>query len=396
MVVKLLLLLLFALNGFGILGLSNTVILLGIACVANTTLLKKNPYRTTIVLIMLGIILSFIPAYLYRAQSFFDTFKASANYFYLITFFALLKLNPTVSQSEKGLKHIAIIACGVYILQYILIKRGIVFLPIYESMMDRVARGGGTEIERFRIAGSGVFSLAFFYGVNKYLLSNKIKYIIISLINIIPIILMGFRSMLAGIALFSIIMLLVIAKTNIKKILGYSVVALVLIVSLMQIPAVKNRVNMMIEKQEEGTHTFANSDYIRWIELDYFVNEYPKGVLDKVLGSGSPYVDSSFGQFYKNVTYTGIHWVDWGLLGLSWILGPFTVLFMIWLSLTCCRLIPSNQWLYVGVWFVYLIAISITTKEYFREGNFVFHSIALYIVYKACLEKQIENRVKVA
>ncbi len=381
MIIKLLLLFIFILNGFGIFGLPHTLILFPIICFANKIFIKQTPYRTALLLILLGIVLSFIPAYLYRGQSFLDTFRASSNYCYIITFFALLQLRPSLRQAEKAMVYLSLIVSGLYLIQYILLPMGILILPI-ESSLEATS----VEAERFRIAGSGIFSLAYFYGLNRYILKNDLKYLAISCINLLPIILMGFRTMLAGIAIFSLVLLYKATEGKVGKMVKYLSVACVIGIVVLQIPAVAGRVNYMIEKQSEGNQSFSNEDYIRLIQLNYFTTEYPEGILDRILGSGLAFEKTSFGRSQDELWSRGIYWMDWGLIGLMWVLGPITVLAMIWLNIKCCRIIPHKSIYYVGIWFIYLITVSLITAEYFRAGNFVIHSIALYIAYRAYLE----------
>lgn len=187
---------------------------------------------------------------------------------------------------------------------------------------------------------------------------------------------------------------------KIQKIFKYVLLACVVGVILLQIPAVSDRVDYIIEKQNEGSQSFANDDYIRWVTLNYYINEYPQGILDRILGFGSFYTDSSLGDHQIELHDQGIHWVDWGLVGLTWIIGPFTVLAMIWLNIVCCKLVTNKKYLYISIWFMYLIVISlVTSQDYFLHGSFVIQSIALYIGYRAYLENnqilyQNHNRVK--
>ncbi len=375
-VIKLLLILIFSLNGFGILGLSNTIILFGIICVANSAFFSQNPYKKILLLIFLSITLSFIPAHLYRDQSFFETFKASANFFYYIVFFAILQLNPNIKQTEKTVEYLSILAASIYILQYILLPKGVLIIPVGEQYIENTT---SDHVGRFRIIGSGIFSLTCFYGINKYILTSRLKYLALSFLNVIPIILMGFRTMLAGVAIFSIILLFKVTGGRLQNVLKYMIVATVVILVGLQIPAVSNRVDYMIGKQTDGTETFANDDYIRWIEFEYFTIEYPESFLDRILGSGHPFIESNFGKFHENLQYRGIHYSDWGLIGFSWTIGPFTVLLMIWMSIVVIRQVSNRQYLYISIWLLYMITVSFTSMEYFRPGNFCITSLVLYI-----------------
>ena len=78
----------------------------------------------------------------------------------------------------------------------------------------------------------------------------------------------------------------------------------------------------------------------------------------------------------------GIYWVDFGLLSLSWVLGIPAVLGMILYSIKASFLKVSSEYYYLGIWFMYLVASSFTTAEFFREGNFIVQALALYLVEK--------------
>lgn len=382
MATKLLVLLIFALNLFGILQLPLFLMPFVFACIVNTSIFKPNPYKNIFFAFVFFLFLSFIPAYIYRGQGIIQSLTTSAmlsDLFYIIVFCAIFKLRPTVIDAQKVLVNLSIITSFIYIVQYILYPYGIAILPLNEDLLTSTS----TEVARFRIAGSGIFSLAYFYGINQYILKAKVSYLLISFINIIPILLMGFRTMLAGIVLFSIIILIRLLRKRLIFIVPYTLVAIIFIAILMQVPAVESRISYMIEKQNEGSQTFANSDYIRWVQFRYFTHDHPKGVLDHILGSGRPNGLTEYGSYSRSLQDNGLHYNDWGIIGLSWIIGPFTVLTLLWLNLKAIRLIPNNRYEYIAIWFIYLIAISFSSMEYYRPGNYTIQALALYIAYKA-------------
>lgn len=387
MISKLSLLLLFAINCFGLVIMPNipqTIVYLVIIAIANKSLFKYTPYNKIILIILIGIILSFIPALMYRNQSIIDTFRASVHYYQYIIFFAILSMKPTIKQVEKSLEYICIFAVSIYIIQYILTPYGILIIESGQRALEAT----NVEGERFRISGSAIFALMYFYGINKYVIFKRIWYLLIALINIVPIILMGFRTMLAMIVLFTIVLVIILNKKHLYSIFKYILISGTVIILLLQVPAISSRVEYMIDKQTNSDDTFTNSDYIRYRQLYYFFNEYPKSDLDRILGSGSAFPTTQFGRENFQLGETGLIWVDLGLIGLICILGPFTVLAMLWLCFRAIKINRSNNTLYISIFLVYLIMVSFTTMEFYRSGNFIIQSVAFYIAYKTYMQNQ--------
>ena len=138
----------------------------------------------------------------------------------------------------------------------------------------------------------------------------------------------GFRTQLAAIVLLLAVMTSLIKKTSTAK---YIIIFAILAVILYQIPLVQNSLGNMMERQAEGA-SFNNKDYIRLVQFDYFTQHHFKSYLEYFFGSGVPNPRSSYGAPFYNVdTYIGPYngWRDWGLVGLSWIIGLPTVIFLL-------------------------------------------------------------------
>ncbi|MFR9611782.1 MAG: hypothetical protein SNI87_08580 [Rikenellaceae bacterium] len=376
MIYKLLFLILFALNFFGTVDYPQTLIFVVLIGIANISYLKKHVFINSFVYILIGIFLSFISALLFRDQAIIESLKATFNYFYLILFFyVLLKMKPSLKQCERILIYLGVIASCIYILQFLLLPYGVEILPISEREMAEEASA------RFRIVGSGIFSLCFFLGVNRFILSNDRRYLYFAVLALAPILLMSFRTMIAGVAVFVIIMVYRLVRGSIARMTKYIILALIVSIAILQVPVVSDKVDYMIDKQMSGIETLDNSDYIRVITLNYFVNDYPKSDMERILGSGMPFADSSFGTQIESLSESGIYWQDWGLIGLTWILGPFTVIAMVLCSIKAAILSKQREYMYISIWLIYMIVISVTTLEYCRNGNLLIQSLTLYMAY---------------
>lgn len=345
---------------------------------------KKSIFKKSIFLFFLTLILSYISCFIFRGQSYYDTFVASVNFFFILYYFLLKQLNVSIVDMEKAFIGIILIFCLSYIIQFIIYPKVIFY-------------GASIEYEdvRIRLAGQGFASLGYFFALNKFLKNkgSKIFNIFLMTICFSVIMLMGFRTMLAGIVIFSFVMIYKIYKINWKIIL-YGLLVVFLFFMLSQIPIFTEKLNLIFERHQNAN--FSNSDYIRIIGFEYFFKEHFQSIWEFIFGSGMPRIgdtNTQYGDYIYSLYDIGIVWADWGLLGLSWMIGPIPVIIMLIYSIRAFFLKVPNDYSYLGIWFLYLIAISFTTKEFFRDGNFVVQAMALYLVEKVHLTYNKEERI---
>ena len=165
---------------------------------------------------------------------------------------------------------------------------------------------------------------------------------------------------------------------------------------LIQIPMVSDKMDYVFSRFQSKDETLSNKDYIRLAQFRYFTKERPKNTFEYILGSGMPYGDSKYSKNFEANRLNGMQYVDWGLLGLSWMLGILPVLAMILYSLKVIRLKVDKRYIYIGVWYLYLLSTSLFEIEFYRYGNFLVQAIALYLVELAFLkrEKRSTNNYK--
>lgn len=369
---------LFLMNFMGLINIPHTILLLSLLPFVWIEIQKPFKFKKILIVMLIGVFLSMISSLHFREQSLFDTFRASANIFYIFFLLFLINRNYSIETVEKAVIILGVFAGLLYILQFVLLRQGIIILGNVEKALEATSKEG----ERFRLIGSGIVSLSFFLCLNKTISSRvKIIHIVGILLGLIVTILMGFRTMIAAMLIFSFFLFLK-SKGNKRKWI-IAILSLVLFISILQIPAVNEMMVYMVEKQQNGDATFDNSDYIRWIQLDYFWNYHFKSDIEKFFGSGLPFVEGGYGVYNQNLYDQGLFWMDWGLLGLSWMIGIIPVVCMLLYSVIVYKTKVESGYEYLGVWFIYLISVSFTTMEFFRPGNFVIQALALYLVIKA-------------
>lgn len=102
-----------------------------------------------------------------------------------------------------------------------------------------------------------------------------------------------------------------------------------------------------------------------------------------------PFPYSDYGKFENDVMIDkyGLYYADWGLIGLSWMIGIPTVLVMVYYSFKMFLTKVPKEYLYLGVYFFNIVISSITTHEFYIHENFVVQSI-LFCVFVKILQKQ--------
>jgi len=350
---------------------------------------KTIKFKKILIVMSLGIFASIISCLYFRGQSVYMTFRVSLFLFTIFFYFFLINRKYSLETVEKSLIMLGIFGCCLYIIQFILLKFDIALFYEATKAIEGM-EAGSIERERFRMVGSGFVSLIYFLGLNKLMTGRgRFVYVLCMILGFVVIVLMGFRTMLVGIVICTLLLLL---TNKGKKKLTTIIVIVVIGFAVMQIPAISDKITYMQEKQTSGIVVFSNNDYIRWIQLDYFLNSHFNNRAEMFFGSGMPgYGNSSYFQYYLSLTELGIYWVDWGLIGLLWVIGVIPVVCMILYSFRAYRMKVEPQYKYVGIWFLYLLLLSVTTAEFFREGNFIVQALALYLVVKANEKHELEK-----
>lgn len=362
-------------NFFGATGINNTISLGLIFPFVVIEFSKQSIFKRYIVFVFIGLTLSMISCYYNWEQSMFVTLRVTAPYYYILFYFMLKNINLTVPDMEKALFVLVVIFCVCYILQYI----------VYPKVIF-----SGAEVEyddvRIRLVGQGFSSLGYFFGLNKYLKNNtKTSYLLLSVLCFSVILLMGFRTMLVMIAISTFLMVIRVNGFS-RKLLWYSLLFSGFFIAIFQIPVFADKINSMLDRQEESV--FSNSDYSRVIQFQYFTQEHFKSIWEYIFGSGIPALAkqggliSEYGLYMSGLEDTGINYVDFGLLSLSWMIGITAVISMIAYSIKAFLLKVSANYYYLGIWFIYLLITSFTTMEFYRPGNFIVQAIALFLVEK--------------
>lgn len=345
---------------------------------------QPTDYRKIFLLIFVGILASMVSCMINRGQSIIDSIKAMPNYFGLLFYFFLKWRKFKLTTVQSALVWLIMVFDILYIAQYYLIDYGINFLNIDDWMLS-----DSTEGNRLRVMSSGLYSLGMFYGIVQWYITHKNKYLALFIVGAFVMLLTGYRQFLVSTLVALLFMIYKLDKRVKLKHIGFVAAIVVVGYVLYQIPAVQGKIAGMIERNDTGA-SLDNKDYIRVIQWEFFNHEYFKNGWEHFFGSGLPLpgAKSGFGKYFQTLTDQGLQYVDWGIIGVSWMLGVLTFVGYVWMSLAAILKRVPSVYLYISLWYIFLLSSSITNWEFFRDGNFLVHAMALYIIELASKENE--------
>lgn len=362
-------------------------LLLSLVLISSVYIQFRECYSKLILLYLIFVFLSCVYSHYANEQNFLAVVAHSYPYLSLMFFYYLLGTNISYKEAENVLITLAIICCFCYIIQWI-VYPNIVFHGAYAHADAR------TGIYRVRIPGSICCYCLFFYGINKFVQGNGVKNLLFSLLGFLPIIIQGFRTLTLLSVIFGFCMIQLINKKTVKTIY-YSIMISIIAFVLIQLPIVQSKINEMIDRQTSG-ETFSNSEYVRLKEIDYYWNEQFKDPLEKIMGGGEPtdsktkYAKQIYGYAYSH----GLYWDDWGLIGLSWIIGIPAVSLLVALYLLSIYKLSNRNFQYLRFTLIVVLLGSFTTAELFRKGNILIFSLIIYINYRYYKEKKQQALIR--
>jgi hypothetical protein len=163
--------------------------------------------------------------------------------------------------------------------------------------------------------------------------------------------------------------------------------AILLFVGLLQFKGVSDTLNGMISKSESDLKL--GKSYVRIIEFEFFFKKYPQNMSYFIIGGGRPSGPNLWRynpQAAMGLNYN-IVWVDIGLLGFFMVIGGIATLGILWYTLKAIFIKLPRDYFYLSSYFLYLLIVSFTNEEIYRNGIFTVHAIGLYLIDVAVREK---------
>jgi hypothetical protein len=338
---------------------------------------KSNmKFKNAIIIFFLGLIINIFPAYINQGTSPYDTILDFEYYYFILFYFLLHYFKLDIKFLEKIIIIFAILFALIYITQTLVYPFKIAYFDAREIR--------GTI--RFRIIGHGFLMLAYFLLLNRYLLNRQLKNILLAFVFFVVLLMMGFRTLVVGALLVTLLMFIKIFRFRIKDFIVLFVLILLFVV-LFQFPGPSHILEEFITSTESNIKE--GQQYVRLIEMDYYFNKYPKNISYFIIGGGLPGGGHLPGYMYGYLTDYGILWVDLGLLGFYIVFGAIAISGLLWYTLKAIFIKLPKDKLYLNLYFLFLLIVSFTNQEIYRDGIFTVQAIGLYLIDRS-LEEQLK------
>ena len=347
---------------------------------------KDTTFSRPVSILMISMILSMFSCLLFHGQSLFNSLPGYVTYGAIVIYFVLFKIRLSPNVVERLIFWMFIIFCVCYIYQVIVFPK-----PVFILSGDNFNEGLDILLRRIRMPGMSLVGIGLFYSLNKLLLGNY-KYLAFVVLAAVVMMLFGFRTLLFFSILFSIWMIVKINGFSYRLIVGI-IVLLIIIWGFSLTTFGQETFAAMLERQENDQN-FGNKDYIRYTTLIYYYSQHFSNFIEFLLGSGIPnrLIISNYGRYYDNLESFGIHYYDWGILGMSWMMGLMSLIAMVWYSVKAFfTKVPRNK-LYLTLWFGYLLACGFTSAEFVRQGCFLIQGMVLYLIHVYSDEKNNSSK----
>jgi len=251
--------------------------------------------------------------------------------------------------------------------------------------------GGYTEsrgVTRIIFPGAGIFWLACFISISKFISNIGNKYIIIPLAiyGLIVPVLQATRQLIAFIFVLYFLHFgfhLSLAK---KIIISFLIVFIAFYITTLDLPVFEGIFKETNETKSEGTK------YIRFITGGYYLTEFSDTIYTKIFGNGFPNAKSAYGIVTSQLTNRGMWLEDVGIIGLYSQAGILAIIawLLIWYKAFTVRL--PKEYYYCKYYLWMILFTSLTSGSIYNLSYAISTALVLFIFNQVELDKK--NQLK--
>jgi len=330
-------------------------------------------------LILIGSCISIVSCYFNRKQSIMDSIAVYNTIFSIVSVFYFSYYGKYSSAIIKALNYFYIIFALCYFIQIIAFPT--IIFPCTGINNDTDAG------YKFFFAGLAIIPYGIFYNLNKCCNTRSRKAALLFSVGVILILLRVSRLQLFVLCLC--VTFFVITYYNKSYRAGFLTLIFLLLcfLILMNSSLGDNVFSILIDKQ--STDTFANDDYARNLSFQYFMDDFFLNKFEMVTGAGLPNILTQYGKYVGDETMHGIRsgWVDWGLLGYSWMFGITTGIgfLILWIK-PVYKFHYNKEYLFCRFYFLFLIGISFFAVTAFMSGAVIIQCMIYAVAKNYCIE----------
>ena len=264
---------------------------------------REKKFTLPIILILTGVFLSSITAYVYHQQGFLITFWAQAPMYWFVFYFFLSVNNYLKKELEKYLFIFAILYSVIYITQFFL----------YPTILFDVRIDDDPNRNTIRIFLVGVTYLlvGFYMMLNKLFNTNKLIYLLPIMLFFSVIILQASRQLV-----FSILVVTLFAIIFTKRIKSRGLIIFLITISIIPMYYIFQDVfNSLIELSTSTAKGEDVSTNARERALQFFLNDFFPSNSAYIFGNGADHMRSPYGLKMMMLRRFHFYLSDIGLIG---------------------------------------------------------------------------------
>jgi len=304
--------------------------------------LIKQHFKAPIFLMIAAVFLSMFTAYVAFNQNFAISFYAQRDIYFYMFYFTLHVLKVDKRDLQRIIILFGLLFFFLYLIQYFAFPTQLFDVGMREER--------GTI--RIYLEGSGYAMLSYFMCLHIYYSTNKVKYLLLSIVFLIPIILFGARSGLFTLLMGTIAQLL-FSKRLKSKVLIVFLVLVALVPTFYFFQGVFEGLARATETESaEGT------DNVRILAAQYFLTQFIPNDFAYLSGIGAPSDRSPLGQMTTLLTKNyGFYLVDIGIIGNYVTYGVGFIAGIVWIVIRYLSLGVRNDLIYLKYFFIFMVLL---------------------------------------
>ena len=341
---------------------------------SNQKSIRQN-FSTAILLIMLSLLSSMVTAYVVRDQRIIHTLLAQTPLYYYFLYFLLHQLRFDLKDVEKIIVFFAFVYIGLHFLQTILYPK-----IIFNS---RVFAERGTI--RVYLPGAHYISVGFYLYLQRFLRSNKMKYILFLLLIFSVFVMRAGRQPLAILLLTTVLFVMIDRKVKSR----FFLIILGMIGAFSMFLIFQNIfIELLHTSQRDMT---LGEEYIRINSARSYLTDFFEAPIAYVTGNGMYYEHSNYGELFdRNHLIYHYHIGDIGLIGNYVIYGLFFIIAVIIICTKALKIKIESAYIYVK-YFVFASIISLIVGGGFANSDFICLMVLLLYMIDASNQSYIQH-----
>ncbi len=346
------------------LGVGIIIVLLLLHIVYGDQKAYPHQFALFILLIFLSLVTSMMMAKFSRDQNFAATMIAQRAIYYYLFYFLLHQLKVRPSDLERIFIIFGFLDVVLYLIQFFLFPRIIfdVFILAHRGTV------------RIYLKGLDYLAISYFMCMQAFFRTNRIKYLIYTLVFFSIFVLLGGRQTMAIMA-FTLIMFLIFSKkVRSRLLIGFCVAVSIILVFIMFQGIFEAMLVQSVRDRSLG------SDYVRILSSKYFLTDFFKSPWAYITGNGMFANDTSYGIEVDRLMTHGFYLGDIGLIGNYALFGVFFVAGVLGICIKSLVAKIGENHIYIR-YMIIAIMLSLITGGGFAKADFIcFIACLMYMI----------------